>query len=795
MKYLLSLGVLLLVLMSGCDEIPPQGDGDQNYLIDNNYTIPPSECSDNDGICPSTCTYNNDSDCPLPTCDSAGGRICTSSEECTGEIIPASDTTNCCSICSSKEPEITDPCKDISCGEYEECIEGTCELKTCSDIGGSVCTSNEQCNTSPVSTSDSNLCCLGSCTQVAEQGKNWIMIENDLELQYVCEKRISNEDPNEKINLFFFSDGFYDTNIASFHQNVDWALDWDQNNGGLFSIVPYNEYKESFNIFKISSNEIFNCMTSHNSGPNALPCDVSLFKEIIQNYCGVEVIDQIIIIGHPNSPISPDEKRTGAYNTGLLSVISAINLDDPLWIQSKVIHETGGHGIGGLGDEFAYLDTYKEFWIAKPNIDQPGCPKWCSGVMNTTQPCYNTYVDWLDCVQPFLDQTCLDGNVNYDCGISENIRSCYNQANETENSQGRFLYECNLGQGCLDGTGCFWGGGYSFANFRSIEKGIMKASYDNNSFGPIGESIIQSRITGWIEDRNSQNVCGNNIREGTEMCDGTDLGGNTCESQGFYGGVLSCNTECELDVSQCEANVCGNGDIETGEDCDGPDLGGLTCEILGFDGGTLTCNEDCQFSGCYNEGCGNGISEGNEECDGSDFGGNSCAEYGFLKGILICSPDCTIDTSACNNCGNGVREGTEDCDGTDLGELTCVDLGFDSGVLSCKANCTLDASACAFGSSLVPRCAVVPNYSQYSVEYVNFTESTPLVEDSIFQCPPSGGGSGLTIKQCGIQDYTASNGRGSCNILCFKDTSNSSIGALYLTNGDVNASCLITAPP
>lgn len=39
-------------------------------------------------------------------------------------------------------------------------------------------------------------------------------------------------------------------------------------------------------------------------------------------------------------------------------------------------------------------------------------------------------------------------------------------------------------------------------------------------------------------------MCGNGIREGSEVCDGPDLGGETCQSLGFESGSLSCNSTC-----------------------------------------------------------------------------------------------------------------------------------------------------------------------------------------------------------------------------------------------------------
>lgn len=44
-------------------------------------------------------------------------------------------------------------------------------------------------------------------------------------------------------------------------------------------------------------------------------------------------------------------------------------------------------------------------------------------------------------------------------------------------------------------------------------------------------------------------VCGNNLREAPEVCDGTDLAGQTCVSQGFGGGTLSCNAGCSAFVT------------------------------------------------------------------------------------------------------------------------------------------------------------------------------------------------------------------------------------------------------
>lgn len=102
-------------------------------------------------------------------------------------------------------------------------------------------------------------------------------------------------------------------------------------------------------------------------------------------------------------------------------------------------------------------------------------------------------------------------------------------------------------------------------------------------------------------------ICGNNIIEGTEECDGTDLGGATCADVGCSAGTVSCTLSCTLDFSACTScgPVCGNGICEVGEDC-------TTCSDCDGVTGGRPANRFC---------CGNGIQEG-PEGDGTICDGN-----------------------------------------------------------------------------------------------------------------------------------------------------------------------------
>lgn len=46
-------------------------------------------------------------------------------------------------------------------------------------------------------------------------------------------------------------------------------------------------------------------------------------------------------------------------------------------------------------------------------------------------------------------------------------------------------------------------------------------------------------------------VCGNNVREGTEICDGTDVGTDSCVARGFAGGTLTCNDCLTITTELC----------------------------------------------------------------------------------------------------------------------------------------------------------------------------------------------------------------------------------------------------
>lgn len=170
-------------------------------------------------------------------------------------------------------------------------------------------------------------------------------------------------------------------------------------------------------------------------------------------------------------------------------------------------------------------------------------------------PAFQT-TPWVDCcyprgTEPFCPD-CADWNA---CGYP----SC--TFDRSGWCPGEIACHYNQDQGCnqdLDATGWLPPGG------------TYNVTYD--IIGITG-SWPKSLVAYWYND--SIEFCGNNNREGDEFCDGTDLDGESCQTQGFDAGALACAGDCTgYDTSNCRSVVCGDTicDSALGEDC-------ITCDL------------------------------------------------------------------------------------------------------------------------------------------------------------------------------------------------------------------------
>ncbi|MBU1219593.1 hypothetical protein KKF34_17745 [Myxococcota bacterium] len=239
---------------------------------------------------------------------------------------------------------------------------------------------------------------------------------------------------------------------------------------------------------------------------------------------------------------------------------------------------------------------------------------------------------------------------------------------------------------------------------------------------------------------NNNSSCGDNVINGSEECEGNDLDGEDCISLGFYGGSLSCSSDCTFNTSLC-TGTCGDSIINGSEECDGVDIANHTCADEGFNAGIVTCNTDCTFdiSDCHGEAvCGDGILQSGEECDEVDFGDSTCLTLGFYGGVLGCNNDCTLNISDCQAngyCGDStVQTQREDCDGTSLSNTTCISLGFYGGNLLCSDECSFNTTDCEAqgmcGDGIIQdghgEICDLENFGSHTCADYNYYEGTPL---------------------------------------------------------------------
>ena len=211
---------------------------------------------------------------------------------------------------------------------------------------------------------------------------------------------------------------------------------------------------------------------------------------------------------------------------------------------------------------------------------------------------------------------------------------------------------------------------------------------------PDDDGAADGGTVGDDDDGGQPTTCGNNVIDGADVCDGVDLGGQTCMGLGFQQGALTCSANCKgLVLDGCGWFECGNGEREGDEDCDGT-VGAATCADVGFDNGTLFCTTDCEYDSAMCGICGDEFLDPGEDCEAGMPLDTSCQDLNFDSGTVACGRDCLFDSTDCQTCGNNAAEGSESCDGADLKGATCAGLGLEGGQISCAQSCSFDLSGC-----------------------------------------------------------------------------------------------------
>jgi hypothetical protein len=135
------------------------------------------------------------------------------------------------------------------------------------------------------------------------------------------------------------------------------------------------------------------------------------------------------------------------------------------------------------------------------------------------------------------------GNGVCEIGDGEDCLSCAADCNGVQSGKPSNRFCCGGGQGeigCADPR-CTAGG----LECTETGGGGTYCCGDGVCEGP--ETALNCEI-----DCAGEPFCGNNVIDPGEVCDGTALAGETCESQGCTGGTLGCQNDCtEFDLSLC----------------------------------------------------------------------------------------------------------------------------------------------------------------------------------------------------------------------------------------------------
>jgi hypothetical protein len=349
-----------------------------------------------------------------------------------------------------------------------------------------------------------------------------------------------------------------------------------------------------------------------------------------------------------------------------------------------------GSNLGGMllgaGDGGIFLfggetggEVTDQIWVYSPDrVD--GRDHTCAsfgyvgGTLGCTSGCG---FDDSQCVpQPSCGDGIVQASAGEECdgSVSSNAGQCQNfglgSGSVTCGNDCRFDYsQCAYGYRCgnyeKDHPEEACDGSEDMISCRSVWEGIAggaRLGMDNMSNSPGCEDNCRLRM-----DFCQQNPCGNgNIDTSyvsgnynvpqvvySEACDpgGDNVQANTrgmtCEDFGMTGSILGCNSQCEVDLSNCVAYAasCSNGSTDAGTETD-TDCGGSCASCV--NGKSCSGDSDCQSGRCAENVCtANTCSDGmknGKETD-VDCGGPDCAGCIKSKACVI-DEDCSVCTSA-----------------------------------------------------------------------------------------------------------------------------------------------------
>jgi len=176
-----------------------------------------------------------------------------------------------------------------------------------------------------------------------------------------CSPILTHGDSNDKIDIVIMGAEY--ANLEEFKSDTEKYLDFDGENGGLFSVSPFNQNIEKFNFYRINELYTLNnlkCTLGCHGVDSMICCDnPAISSAAVQ----CPSYDQIILL------VNKDEFCASSF--GISSKVCTGNKNDIL----SLTHEFG-HAFGGLGDEYSY-NLYPDMDNLGRGYNFPNCVDDC----------------------------------------------------------------------------------------------------------------------------------------------------------------------------------------------------------------------------------------------------------------------------------------------------------------------------------------------------------------------------------------------------------------------------------
>jgi len=275
------------------------------------------------------------------------------------------------------------------------------------------------------------------------------------------------ENGENKINLLFVFNKYLEQSLIE--EDIEKFVDVQGDYNGLFAYSPLKENIDKFNVYYTDFN--LNCYPTENIQDGS-------GEDCVNKANHLSVMKNATIVA-----VILDMEGISQLGLGGSNRITMSRLAGPVgeeFLATKMLVHEFGHAFANLGDEYTNYGATTDL-SNRPNVDVIGCPKWCSGELNTTVPRFNDFNNFMACVKEFTNNFkdyYMEDSYTGACGINPAQYS---------------FEENNLGIGCQEGTGCYWNA-KGIINYRSSQNSLMKYWEVADGFNEISRKAIQKRI-------------------------------------------------------------------------------------------------------------------------------------------------------------------------------------------------------------------------------------------------------------------------------------------------------------